>query len=202
MQLFAQNAIGEPRAWTPESVKQFQILKGLSHTNPVEFMAHDIASDNLPVRGQQVLSQMQKSLRKDLQTDPRVGRALNILQGSMNAAGIDRKNKPDYDQFVGSLADQLDEFQHEKKRTPTTEEVQNIGKQLMDEHVSGLWQRMFGGEKTYQMEVPEEDQKRIKADPRWLSVGVQPTDYWVSRQYHREQFNKLYGGKGASGETK
>jgi hypothetical protein len=202
MQLFAQNAIGEPKAWTPQAVKQFQMLKGLAHTNPVEFLSHDISADGLPSRGQQQLSQMQKALRKDLQTDPRVGRALSILQGPMNAAGLDRKNKEDYDQFVGSLADQLDEFQHDKKRTPTIEEVQTMGKQLMDEHVSGMWQNMFGGYKTYQTPVPEEDAERIKNDPRWGQIGVKPTDYWVSRQYHREVFNKLYGGKSGSSETK
>jgi len=202
MQRLAENAIGEPRAWTPDSVKQFQMLKGLAHTNPTEFMSHDVSADGLPVRGQQILSQMQKSLRKDLQTDPRVGRALNTLQGSMDAAGISKKtNLEDYNQFVGSLADQLDEFQHDKKRTPTLEEVQTIGKQLMDEHVSGMWQKMFGGEKTYQASVPEEDQKRIEADPRWAAQGIKPTDYWVKRAYHRELFNKLYKGN-AGGDTK
>ncbi len=196
MQRFAENAIGEPKAWTADSVKKFQFLKGLAHTNPIEFMGYDLSADaEMPHRGKVILNQMQKSLRKDLQTDPRVGRALGILQGAMNAAGVDKKNKDDYNQFVGQLSDQLDEFQAKNKRTPTIEEVQTIGKQLMDEHVSGMMDRIFGGYKTYQMPVPDDDAKRIRQDPGWAKIGVEPTDYWVARQYHREQFNKLYGAK-------
>lgn len=197
--LFKQNAAGEKVVWNQDNLKTFQQLRGMKLDNPVEFLAHDFTNDKLPPSGILELVRMQQSLKSQADADPRVGRAMQILAPDLHAAGIDKTatNKDDYYQFVGSLQDQLDQFQKDHKKVPTMEEVRSIGAKLMQEQVTGRARFLgMGTEKTpaYQLPVPDEEITRLRNDPYWAAHNIQPNDQMISRIYRAQKFKELYGG--------
>ena len=117
---------------------------------------------------------------------------MSILAPDLAAAGIERKNKEDFYQFTGALADQLKDFADENKRPPKAEEVQQIGRRLLTEQTSKGW---FWNSKTptYQVPVPSEEAEIIRADPMWAKYGITPTEQQIQRIYTRDLYQKLYG---------
>lgn len=161
-----------------------------------KFMAQDFGTDNrlsLPQRDQ--LMNLQDRMRKNQYDDPRVARALHILTPDLRGADypVDpKKNPTDYFQFVGGLADALEQFQiNHPGQTPKPDEVKQIGSQLMQEQASRWWQ---SHEAFYQMQAPTEDKERIRALPFWK--GVAPNDSKVDRYYRAELYQQKYGGSG------
>src|SRR5882724_1418495 len=205
MQALAQNARGERVAWTDDSLRNYQQMKGQAHDDPVAFLARDVVSENLPTSGKRELINLQQRLRAQSESDPRVARAISILTPDLRAAGIDRTNKEDYYQFVGALQDQLDQFQKDNKKVPKPEEVRKIGAQLMQEQATGRRGWLYFTDETtptYQLPVPDEEMTRLRNDPDWAAQGVKPTDKMLERVYRAQKFRELYGGSAKSDKGK
>lgn len=202
MTALANNAKGERVAWTDDSLRQYQQMKGQAHDDPVAFLARDVVSEALPTSAKRELINLQQRLRVQSESDPRVARAISILTPDLRAAGIDRSSDKDgYYQFVGGLQDQLDQFQKDHKKVPSLEEVRTIGSQLMQEQATGRrgW-LVFTSEKSpaYQMPVPDEEKERISRDPFWASRNIKPNDEMIARIYRAQKFKELYGGSAKS----
>lgn len=191
MNVLAQNAKGDTN-WTDEKLRKYQQLKGQANTDPAEFLDTDVISTDLPNSAKRELINLQGRLKGKAEADPRVARALGILAPDLAAAGIERKNKEDFYQFTGALADQLKDFADENKRPPKAEEVQQIGRRLLTEQTSKGW---FWNSKTptYQVPVPSEEAEIIRADPMWAKYGITPTEQQIQRIYTRDLYQKLYG---------
>lgn len=203
MSALAQNASGEKVAWTDQSLRSYQQLKGMAHDAPVEFLAHDVIADKMPSSAKRELINLQQRLKSQSDADPRVGRALQILGPDLQAAGIDKKSDLDgYRQFTGALADQLDQFQHDHKKVPSMEEVRTMGAQLMQAQATGRSGWIPFTKETapaYQMPVPDEERTRLRNDPYWNHNNIQPNDAMIDRIYRAQKFKELYGG--TSGKT-
>jgi hypothetical protein len=173
-----------------------------------EFLAQDFASMHLTPTQQGQLQDMQKSKEHSnyIQAikDPRVQRAMGMLETQLKNAGItdsakDEDKRKDYTAFKGMLQDQLLDYQKEHPgKLPSTEELRTMFSQMVQTHVIGRhWYGTENQVPVYREAVPEADQKRILSD--WVaSRGTTPNAEEIARIYHGQQFNKYYKGKGAA----
>lgn len=194
LSVLARNAKGD-HGWTNDTLRQYQQFKGQAQNDPAEFLDMDVVGTDLPNSAKRELINLQGRLKGKAENDPRVGRALGILAPDMHAAGIDRKaDKEGYDQFTGALSDQLQQFAEENKRGPKIDEVRTIGSRLLQaKSVPG---RLWGSNQypTYQVPVPSDEAEKIKVDPTWQKLGIQPTEQQIQRIYTRKLYQELYGG--------
>lgn len=194
-----KNAKGDV-SWTNDSLRQYQQLKGMAHSDPNEFLAKDVISENLPNSAKRELVNLQQRLKSNAEGDPRVRQAMQLLLPILGPADLARRtdsNKDRYDQFVGALQDQISQYTAENKKAPKNEDIQKMGAQLLQEQAdSSKWGFGVLTRKSpmYTLPVPDNDIARIKALPAWSELGITPTDEQVQRVYTREQFTKLYGG--------
>lgn len=193
MGVLARNAKGDHN-WTDDTLREYQKIKGIAQADPATFLDQDIVGTDLPNTAKKELINLQGTLKGKAEGDPRVTRALGILAPDMQAAGIDKKNKDDYFQFVGALGDQIQDFTSENKRPPKTDEIKTIGAHLMQAHTSPG--RFWGTNEapTYKAPVPSDEAEKIKQDPTWTKLGIQPTDAQVQRIYTNKLYQDLYGG--------
>jgi hypothetical protein len=206
MAAMAQNAGGGRIAWTDEGLRNYQAIKGQAVEDPVQFLERDIVAEkNLPNSAKRELINLQTRLTQQSTSDPRVGRALQLLKPDLEAAGIKKTaggSNDEYYQFVGAMQEALEDFHQNNKKAPSYDDIKKIGSRLMQEQVtSSHW---YGDSKSplYSIPVPDEEDKRIKADPFWQQKGiVSPTTSMVQRFYAAEQYNKLYGGSAKKSEA-
>jgi hypothetical protein len=192
MGVLAKNAKGDHN-WTDATLKSYQAFKGMAQANPAEFLDQDVIGSDLPNSAKKELINLQGQLKGKAEGDPRVQRALNILKPDMQAAGIDPKDKDNYYQFTGALSDQLKDFAGENKKPPTVEDVQRIGSRLLQTQTQPGW--LWNSKvPTYQVPVPKAEAEKIKADPTWASLQIEPTDVQIQRIYTRKLYQDLYGG--------
>lgn len=193
MKALANNANGDKVAWTDDGLRNYQSIKGQAIDAPVEFLARDIVGEgNLPNSAKRELINLQGRLRSQSESDPRVGRAMQLLGPDLSAVGIDKRtNKDGYYQFVGALQDQLDQYQTEHKKVPPADEVRKIGAQLMQEQNTHWWQ---SSQKMFETPIPDEEAERLKADPYWAKNNITPNDAMLRRIYTAQKFKELYGG--------
>lgn len=195
MSAMVHNAKGETQAETQETLRNFQTIKGQAIDSPVEFLARDIVGEKLTNASKKALINMQFSMRKQSEADPRVGRAMAILSPEIQAAGISKKaDIEQYYRFTGGLADALDSYQRDNKKVPTVEEVKKLGAQLMQQQVTSkgwLWDDKAA---VFDIPIPEDKAKEIKADPYWEKNGIIPTDSMIRRIHASQEYNRLYGG--------
>lgn len=195
-----RNARGVSQPTTPENLQVYHTYRGQamagSDDERAAFMSQNFATDSKLTNGQKnSLMGMQDSMRKQSQSDPRVGRALNILKPDIQAAGIDVRDKEDYYRFTGALADELEQFQQSHPgKMPSTDEVKTMGRQLMQTTGKSMGYIWNSQTPLYRTDVPDDDVQRIKADPAWARRSITPNDDLVRRIYVQEQFQKLYGG--------
>lgn len=197
MTLLADNAKGEKVAWTNDTLTNYQKLKGMAVDSPVEFLAHDVITENMPASGKKELIGLQQRLRAQSQTDPRVGRAMQILGPDLQAAGISKTGSGDKDayfQFVGSLQDALDDYQKNSAKVPGVDEIRTIGARLMQEQVTSKGYLWDSKSPLYSLPLPDEDAERLKADPYWAKAGITPNDSQLKRIYVAQKYKELYGG--------
>src|SRR5437879_1731285 len=99
----------------------------MERVDPVEFLAQDIPSLDMPMSARKELINLQGRATVKAEGDPRVTRAINILKPDLQAAGITTKNKDEYYQFVGGLQDALETYQQDNKKSPPADEIRKIG---------------------------------------------------------------------------
>lgn len=197
MGVLARNAKGDTN-WTDASLRNYQRIKGEAASDPATFLDFDVVGSDLPNSAKRELINLQGRLKGKAEADPRVMRALNILGPDLAAAGIERKNKDDYFQYVGALSDQLQEFAAENKRAPKVEEVKLMGSRLLQQQTSKGW--LWNSKvPTFQVPVPSDEAEKIKIDPAWQKLGITPSEQQIQRIYTRGLYQKLYG-KSAGGE--
>lgn len=176
---------------------------GMRTADPVSFLDLDPTDPKVGLNQAQMRTVMgwQATDKKQSQADPRVARAINILQPDMNAAGIAKKGgfdsdqTKDYYQFIGSLQDQLDSYHKaHPNATPNIEEVRKMGAQLMQSQITSKHWYGDTKEPVYNMTVPDDEVERIKGDSYWDQHGITPNDAMIKRIYTAQQFKKLYGG--------
>jgi hypothetical protein len=139
------------------------------------------------------LINLQGKLKGKAEGDPRVARALGILSPDLVAAGIDKRNKDEFHQFTGALADQLQQFAEENKRPPKMEEVQLIGRRLLQTQTQPGW--LWNSKTpTFSVPVPAEEADKIKQSGEWSKMSITPTPEQIQRIYTRALYQKLYGG--------
>lgn len=200
MKVLAQNAKGDT-AFTDEKLREYARLKGMAQTDPAEFLSQDVVSADLPISARKELVNLQGKLSKNAEADPRGARAIGILKPMLQDAGITTKDKDTYYQFYGALMNSLQDYQDENKKAPDTKEVQVIGARLLQQQVYSpgmLWDTKAP---LFQIPVPDDAAKIIKADPRWTEIGITPTDEQVRRIYVQSQYQKLYGGKASAAKA-
>lgn len=191
LKALATNAKGD-QAWSSDSLRRYQELKGMAQAEPKEFLETDVISEKFPNRARLELINLQQKLKANAEQDPRVGKALQILRPDLSAAGIDRtSNKARYDQFVGALQDQLEEFQKQNNKAPKADEVRQIGARLMQDQSSGWFP--WSKTPTFELSVPADEIAKIKADPAWKELGIEPSDPQIQRIYTRRKYQELYG---------
>ena len=190
MNVLSKNAKGDHN-WTDDSLHEYQKFKGQAQTDPADFLDADVIGTDLPNSAKRELINLQQRLKGQAEGDPRVSRALSILAPDMQAAGITKASKDDYYQFTGALADQLQQFADDNKRPPKADEIKTIGSRLMQAQTTKGW--LWNSQTpTYQVPVPSEEAEKIKTDPSWGKLGIQPTDAQIQRIYTRKLFNDLY----------
>lgn len=192
MGVLAHNAKGD-NAWTPDALRQYQQLKGQAQNDPADFIDTDIIGSNLPLSAKKEMINLQQTVKNKAEGDPRVARALGVLGPDLQAAGITRANKDDFNQFTGALAGALDDFAQENKKPPAFKDVQTIGARLLQAHTSQGW--LWNSQQPmYQVPVPNDEAEKIKGDAQWQRLGITPTDTQVQRIYTRKLYQDLYGG--------
>lgn len=194
MNVLSRNAKGDTN-WTDTSLREYQKLKGQAASDPASFLDMDVVGTDLPNSAKRELINLQGRLKGKAEADPRVARALGILAPDLQAAGIDRKNRDEFLQFTGALADQLKDLAEREKRPPRYEEIQLIGKRLLQQQAQPWMFGLFSGKTpTFQVPVPSEEAEKIKASAEWSKMSVQPTEQDIQRIYTRALYQRLYGG--------
>jgi len=193
--VLARNAKGDT-SWTEEKLRNYQRIKGQAASDPAGFLEMDVISTDLPTSARKELIGLQGKMKEKAESDPRVTKALQVLGPDLQAAGITRQNKDEYDQYVGALQEALTDWQEEHKKAPNAAEVKVIGARLMQERSgTGWFGTNIGVSKVFNIPVPEKEAEAIKALPTWAEVGITPTDTQIQRIYTRKVYNELYGGK-------
>lgn len=193
--VLSRNAKGDT-AWSEEKLRNYQRIKGQAASDPAGFLEMDVVGTDLPTSARKELIGLQGKMKEKAEGDPRVTKALQVLGPDLQAAGIDRKNKDEYFQYVGALQDALTDWQEEHKKAPNAAEVKVIGARLMQERAGTGWGPFdWNKSKVFNVPVPDKEAEAIKALPTWAEVGITPTDAQISRIYTRKVYNELYGGK-------
>jgi hypothetical protein len=192
MSVLARNAKGDTN-WTDTSLRVYQNLKGQAAANPAEFLDMDVVSMELPNSAKRELINLQGRLKGKAEADPRVTRALGILAPDLAAAGIEKKDKEEFYQFTGALADQLQDLAEKEKRPPKYEEIKTLGMRLLQQQtVPGyLWNSKSP---TFSVPVPSDEAEKIKQSGEWSKMSITPTPEMIQRIYTRGLYQKLYGG--------
>lgn len=191
MGVLSRNSKGDHN-WTTNTLKQYQGFKGQAQNDPTDFIDANVIESDLPNSAKRELINLQQKLKGSAQGDPRVQRAMGILGPDLQAAGISRADKDQYNEFTGALADQLQQFATDNNRPPKVDEVKTIGARLLQGQTSKGW--LWNSQvPTFQVPVPNDEADKIKADPSWQKLGITPTDQQVQRIYTRKMYQDLYG---------
>lgn len=193
MGVLARNSKGDHN-WTDQTLREYQKFKGEAQEDPAGFLDQDVIGSDLPNSAKRELINLQGRVKGQAQGDPRVSRALGILAPDLQAAGITKSvNKDDYYQFVGSLADQIQDYTETNKRPPKPDEIKAMGSHLLQaKSYPGNW---WGTNESpmFQVPVPQGEADKIKTDPAWTKLGIAPTEQQVQRIYTRKLYQDLYG---------
>lgn len=194
---------------TPERFRRWQILDGMSRSpeSLMDFMNVDLTNEDIPRQRKVALIKKQNDLKAKPEGDPRVQYAMRVLRPQLQAAQVDpAKNKDDYLQFQGALADAIETWQKDYGKVPQAKDIQTIGSQLLAEQ-SVYHTTWFGGalgaDKTPTYKVPPTPQQTDEAKAALMKVrpGVEPTEAEIARYNTRMLYKNLFG-KAPSAEAK
>lgn len=204
----ANNAKGDVGE-TEERYRKYLELRGqansMNDAERLKFLDTNVAELDLPRKWRTPLLRMQESLTKSSEADPRVTRAMRVLLDAGIAPRSTGPNDPIVNQFRGALQMALEDYQEENKKAPDAKIVQEIGVRLANSIKDPNSWSLFnpatwlsGGAQNefYKMSPDQATIDKIKADPRWKQLGVEPPEELIRKHYLRERWKELY--KGAS----
>lgn len=183
--------------------EHFRTLMGQSNNDVEGFLSADPFSDKSLNQSQmKSIAARQAALKKDINQDPRVDRAMGWMRGAMGtqmeALGVYKRtnaNKDDYDHLTGAVQGALDIWQENHGKPPTYKEFQEqIAPQVIQQRAEPGW--LWGTNKKpfYQQDTDPEFAAKVRADVV-SKGGVEPTDEELNRAFIRTQLIKLYGSK-------
>lgn len=187
-------------------------INGMKYSDPAAFMAIDPTDPKYHLNKNDIITIQndQAKLARQPSEDPRVQRALSWIKGArvpqLQALGIasrDKNNPDDYDHFVGTLQEALQEWQQDNKRAPTYEEVvDKIAPTILKTQTfkpgaifGGLWGSQVPAFTQFERptieDIPGEFREKLTKDVL-AKGGAQPTDQQMVQAWARTQFLKLY----------
>lgn len=172
--------------WTTDNLRLVQKLKGMAVDDPASFLDQDVVSMPLPMSARRELVTMQANVLKQGNADPRIPRALQMLNLPQSLL----QDKDEKQLFIGALSDQLRDFQEEHKRPPNRDEMQQIGATLLQDQVT---QKHWYGDThgpLYNLPIPQEDvdEQREKLKQK---TGIDYPDETIRRELIRERYRSL-----------
>mgnify|MGYP007100054918 CR=1 FL=1 len=196
MNILARNAKGDS-TWTDDRLKEYQQLKGMAQSDPASFLDKDVTSLDLPLSARKELVNLQIAKKANAEADPRVTHALQLLRPMTDSAGLSRAKDPQgFDRFVGALQGALEQHANDTKAPAKAKDIMEIGQRLMQTQAgTGWFGSNVGANALYNVEVPDEERKKILADPFWTQRHITPTDDQIHRIYVQQLYNQLYGAK-------
>lgn len=174
-----------------QNFRTFMQLRGQAESDPKAFLEQDVPGLHLPRAWRKELFSIQQAKSKNMLQDPRVTHALQVLGPMLQSAKVDRTDKDRYEEFVGALHDQLIQFQQNEKRPPKDEDINLIGTRLLQEQHTHWWESSQG---LFEVPVPEDEEQKIRSDPKWQELGVQPTNQMIQRVWIAKKYQELFGG--------
>lgn len=196
MNILARNARSGV-TWTDDRLKDYQTLKGLAQSDPAAFMDKDVLSLDLPMSAKRELVNLQIAKKANAEADPRVTHALQLLRPMTDSAGISRSKDPEsYNRFVGALQTGLENYAQDNKKPADAKAIQEIGQRLMQlQSGTGWFGSNVGANQLFNVEVPDDERKKILAAPEWTSLNITPTEDQIQRIYVSHLYNQIYGAK-------
>lgn len=180
----------------------YQRLYGLSNNNVEEFLNTDITVEQLSQQDMRKLQEVQRKMKEQPNSDPRVNRAMTQVRGAMGsqleALGVYRRtdgNKEDYDRLTGAVQGALDVWQETHGKSATYKDVtETIGPQIIRQITEPGW--LWGTNKVpfFKQTVPEEFTKARK-EFATQNEQPEPTPEQMQKEYIRMKFMGLYGKK-------
>lgn len=170
----------------------------LAHQFTQEFPGGKFTPDQLgqlqALQNRQTNAAYQKTI-----ADPRIQRAMRILDPEIRALGIAPSKKDEdtnarYIALRGSLQDQLVAWQQDpanKNKLPDQAQLKEIFANLAAEHVTSPGLFWDTKERVFEESVPEEHQKAIRE--AWTREhGAPPTENMIARIYRGQRYDKYY----------
>lgn len=173
-----------------------------------QFMDADLNKEPLTESARRRLISERDRILKQPNEDPRVWRAMSWLRGAngsqLEAVGVYRRNAKspeDFDNFVGTLDQALEDWQSQHSKAATQEDVvKKIAPLIMQSQTN---RTLFGfgpqAEETKLIEPTPEFRKAAIAD-RVNHGDPEPTDAQIRRDYVRMTLKDKYGRSKPSGE--
>lgn len=197
--VLASNLVAGGIKFTPDTFKQYNTL----HTAAIdpaatpqqrqELLDTNISGLDIPLKARQQLFKDQQAVSKAEETSPQMGRALRVLGPTLNAIGLDKKDPDNYNSFISQLHDAIQEHNRDFTQPLRDDDIKAIGTQLLrDQPQSGFWSHFSSAPKWYQLQTPAEYSDKVRADPRWEKVGVDPTDEMIHTMWVQQQFKQFY----------
>lgn len=164
---------------------------------------HDLGKYGLSQPQMNKIMNLQKGLRKDIEGDPRVNRAIGQFRAAkgsdLEALGIFRRtdqNKDDYDKFSGAMRQAIDTWVDVYKKPPTEKDiVDTIGPQIIRQQVQSKWFGLTTGKSDpeFKQPVPKDIAEKIKKAPEWLELPqTEQTEDRLKQVYNRLVFKNLF----------
>lgn len=191
---------------TPENQAKFQGLRGafmdpnISMEDRDTLLTMNIGALEMPAPQRQALQTLQAGLLRNAIKAPNVSAAMQQLKPTLDALGIDSKNKDDLNAFRGALAGIIQDRMEIEKRPLKPQEIQDIGKELLRDRAysrfGGLWNTK---DKNFKAPVPEKEIPNITAKFKEMNAGREPSEDEIRAVYARMQaainYQNLYGKK-------
>lgn len=164
---------------------------------------HDLGRFGLSQPQMNKIMNLQKGLRKDIEGDPRVNRAIGQFRAAkgsdLEALGIFRRtdqNKDDYDKFSGAMRQAIDTWVDVYKKAPTEKDiVDTIGPQITRQQVQSKWFGLTTGKSDpdFKQPVPKDMAEKIKKASEWLELPqTEQTEDRLKQVYNRLVFKNLF----------
>lgn len=203
-----------------ERARIMGLMKSQDSADTEQFLKEDIPNNPKLSEGtKKFFGDKQVAIGNQPEKDPKVAHAMSVLFGDGVIDSTTAKDKDQINLIRGTMHDLIQNYTlSHKDKYPTDEEIKVMGRRLLNysgegrsfsqiwgqEEAGGrgdliagplaVWEylREPGRTRLIDMDIPPEDEERIKADPQWALEGLQPNAQQIKQYYLLEQYSKLY----------